>query len=34
MLNTAWAALNEFDRAAGTRWNDADMAALIEVLRR
>ena len=33
-LDTARAALGEFDRAAGTRWNDADFAALIEVLRR
>ena len=33
-LNTAWAALGEFNRAAGTKWNDADFAALIEVLRR
>jgi len=33
-LDTARAALTEFDRAAGTKWNSADMAALIEVLRR
>ena len=33
-LNTAWAALNEFDRAAGTKWNEADFAAIVEILRR
>ena len=32
-LNTARAALTEFDRAAGTPWNDADFAAVVEVLR-
>jgi 3-hydroxyisobutyrate dehydrogenase len=33
-LETARTALREFDRAAGTQWNDADFAALIEILRR
>ena len=32
-LETARTALTEFDRAAGTPWNDADFAALVEVLR-
>ena len=33
-LDTARSALTEFDRAAGTPWNEADFAALVEVLRR
>jgi 3-hydroxyisobutyrate dehydrogenase len=32
-LNTARTALAEFERAAPTPWNDADFAALVEVLR-
>ena len=33
-LETARAALGQFDRAAATPWNDADFAAVVEVLRR
>jgi 3-hydroxyisobutyrate dehydrogenase len=32
-LNTARTALGEFEKAAATEWNDADFAALVEVLR-
>jgi 3-hydroxyisobutyrate dehydrogenase len=32
-LETARAALGEFEHAAGTKWNDADFAAIVEVLR-